>query len=235
VAGIRPSHHHINAGGRSCPSLTPSAGWPSWLHTRRLLQSSTHPAWSEVSLTFYVRIHHYFHCHYWSVSSFFNFFTETKSSFCSFYVSFAPPGLSTAGPIRTGRGRGAALQDLIRAGGADRDADGPEARCAVAGPEAPLSLSFLSVCYYHKEEAAVAGPRVAGHHVPVTCLLLQWHDLRQLPRGNILGSFSSCRLLYFLFLQFLHVSTRTSVMRSVPFLLVSFSCKQVFSWNLLCP
>ena len=41
------------------------------------------------------------------------------------------------------------LQDLIRAGGADRDADGPEARCAVAGPEAPLSLSFLSVCYYH--------------------------------------------------------------------------------------
>ena len=26
VAGIRPSHHHINAGGRSCPSLTPSAG-----------------------------------------------------------------------------------------------------------------------------------------------------------------------------------------------------------------
>ena len=149
VAGIRPSHHHINAGGRSCPSLTPSAGWPSRLRTRRLLQSSTHPAWSEVSLTFYVRIHHYFHCRYWSVSSFFNFFTETESSFCSFCVSFAPAGLSAAGPIRTGRGRGAALQDLIRAGGADRDADGPEARCAVAGPEAPLSLSFLSVCYYH--------------------------------------------------------------------------------------
>ena len=60
-----------------------------------------------------------------------------------------PAGLSAAGPIRTGRGLGAVLQDLIRAGGADRDADGPEARCAVAGLEAPLSLSFLSVCYYH--------------------------------------------------------------------------------------
>ena len=143
MAGIRPSYHHINAGGRSCPSLTPSAGWPSRLRTRRLLQSSTHPAWSEVSLTFYVRIHHYFHCHYWSVSSFFNFFTETESSFCSFCVSFAPAGLSAAGPICTGRG-GAAGSHSRRRGRSRCGWSGGEMRCCRSRsspfPLLPLSL-----------------------------------------------------------------------------------------------